>query len=64
MSLASVYAPFRLSFLLPDHLLGFVRPGRHSPCIAGVLLTIGRGLMAIEGGHRRGVFGAEINGQE
>jgi hypothetical protein len=57
MSVLSVLPPFRLTFLLPDGLAAFVRPGLHSPCLAGVLLHIRRGgLVAIEGGHRRAIF--------
>lgn len=53
----SAYAPYRLTFLLPDGLAAFVRPGRHCPCLAGVLLTIHRGgLVAIEGGRRDRIF--------
>lgn len=53
----SIYAPFRLSFLLPDTLAAFVAPGLHQPCIAGVRLDIGRGgLVAIEGKTRPAVF--------
>jgi hypothetical protein len=57
MSVTSLLPPFRLTFLLPDGLAAFVRPGLHHPCIAGCLLTIHRGgLVAIEGKTRPAVF--------
>src|SRR5258706_14017322 len=57
MSVLSLLPPFRLTFLLPDGLAAFVRPGLHSPCIAGCLLTIHRGgLVAIEGRARSAIF--------
>lgn len=57
MPVPSIYAPFRLTFLLPDGLAGFVRPGRHAPCVSGVLLTINRGgLVHIDGARRNRVF--------
>jgi len=53
----SVCAPYRLTFLLPDHLAAFVRPGVHQPCIVGVLLKIERGgLVHVDGATRRAVF--------
>ena len=53
----SVLPRYRLSFLLPDALAAFVAPGRHCPCIAGVLLTIHRdALVTIEGNARGAVF--------
>jgi hypothetical protein len=53
----TIYAPFRLSFLLPDTLAAFVAPGPHQPCIGGVRLVVDRGgLVAIEGGTRPAVF--------
>src|SRR5215813_5061834 len=56
-SLPSLYAPFRLTFLLPDVLAAFVRPGRHCPCLAGTLLTIEEGgLVVIEGKERLPIF--------
>lgn len=33
--------PFRLTFLLPDQVAAFVRPGVHCPCLAGCLLIGG-----------------------
>jgi hypothetical protein len=57
MAVSSIYAPYRLTFLLPDHLVAFVRPGVHQPCLAGVLLTIGHGgLVHVDGRDRRAVF--------
>jgi hypothetical protein len=55
--MSSVYPPFRLSFMLPDSLAAFVRPGRHCPCLAGCLVTISRGYVAhIDGPTRAQVF--------
>jgi len=56
-SVTSIYSPYRLTFLLPDGLLAFVRPGVHQPCIAGCILLIDRsGLTSIEGKTRGLVF--------
>lgn len=53
----SLYSPYRLTFLLPDSLAAFVRPGVHQPSIAGCILKIDRaGLAAIEGKTRGLVF--------
>jgi hypothetical protein len=53
----SMFPPFRLTFMLPDGLAGFVSPGVHQPCIAGCLLTINRGgLIHVDGKARAAVF--------
>lgn len=53
----SLYAAYRLSFLLPDTLAAFVRPCVHHPCLAGCLLTIERGgLVRVDGKSREMVF--------
>lgn len=50
-------APFEVTFLLPGSLAGFVPAGVHQPCIAGCLLTIGRGgLVTVTGKSRPAVF--------
>lgn len=57
MSVASIYAPFRLSFLLPDSISAFVRPGRHCPCLAGCLVEVHRNsLVTVDGRSRTEVF--------
>jgi hypothetical protein len=54
---ASLYAAYRLSFLLPDTLAAFVRPGVHHPCLHGALLTIERGgLVRVDGQSKERVF--------
>jgi hypothetical protein len=56
-SIASLNAPYRLTFMLPDSLAAFIAPGVHQPCLAGCLLTISRGgLVAIDGKTRGLVF--------
>jgi hypothetical protein len=56
-SIASIYAPYRLTLLLPDALAAFVAPGVHHPCLAGCILSVNRvGLVSIEGKTRGLVF--------
>jgi len=49
--------PYRLSFLLPTSLAGFVRSGTWQPCLAGCLLMVDRNaLVRISGRSREAVF--------
>jgi hypothetical protein len=49
--------PYRLSFLLPTSLAGFVRSGTWQPCLAGCLLTVDRSaLVRISGRSREAVL--------
>jgi hypothetical protein len=48
---------YRLTFLLPPALGLMARPGRHSPCLHGCVLTIERDLLvSIDGPSRERVF--------
>jgi hypothetical protein len=54
---ASIYPPYRLSFMLPDGLAAFVREGRHVPCLHGCLLEVHRNaLVTVDGRSRSEVF--------
>jgi hypothetical protein len=54
---ASIYPPFRLSFMLPAAIGAFVRPGRHCPCLHGCLVDVHRNsLVTIDGRSRTEVF--------
>jgi hypothetical protein len=56
-SVASIYNPYRLTFLLPGSLSAFIAPGVHQPCLAGCILSVNRGgLVSIEGKTRGLVF--------
>lgn len=49
--------PYRLNFLLPASLAGFVRSGTWQPCLAGCLLQVDRStLVRISGRSREAVF--------